>query len=374
MLAVAYEFPVSRVGVASLGKQSHSLLHWLIRWFCDELFCQLHAGPLRAYVVHEAELPSIRGRWQPELDAIRTPGRQDRLHCKFDELTIDNPWNQALRAALRAARPLAAGREQLLRDLEMLLAWLSEVDDVSVSVENLRRLPRNRLVERYDVALRMAEWFIGKERSDLQHGGTTGFALLFEMNMLFQAFIGRLLLGALPDGYTLRKESPRYYLTRSIEGDSRFQMKPDFCALRGDEVIAIIDAKWKRLDPDGEGGKWGINQADVYQLHAYATAYGCSHVALWYPYHAGLSAYGCRPKFGFMLHGKTQSGSFLQIDWIKLTDDGECCGWRATIAHELVAALGRLGVVAPAVLDMSERSAQALAPTEANAATELFCR
>jgi len=345
MLAVAYEFPVSRVGDATLGKQSHSLLHWLIRWFCDELFLQFHAGPLRSYVVQHAMLSAIRGRWRPDLDATRSAGRQDQLNCEFDELTIDNAWNRALKAALRVTRRLAGGREQLLRDIEMLLAWLSDVEDVPITVAELRRLPKNRLVARYDTALRMAEWFLANESSNLQAGANKGFALLFEMNMLFQAFLGRLLRGALPEGCTLRMEGPRYFLAHSAEGLGRFQMKPDFCVLRGEELVAIIDAKWKRLDPDGEYGKWGVSQADVYQLHTYAVAYGCPRVALWYPYHAGLVNHESRPKHSFLLQGEAPSGLSLQIDWIRLATYGTGTAWRTAIIQELAAGLARLGVI-----------------------------
>lgn len=361
MLAVAYEFPVSRVGEAILGKQTHSLLHWLIRWFCEELFRQLHAGPLRAYVVQHAMLPAIRGRWRPDLDSTRSAGRQDQLNCEFDELTIDNSWNRALKAALRVTRRLAGGREQLLRDIEMLLAWLSDVEDVPVSVAELRRLPKNRLVARYETALRMAEWFLANESSNLQAGASQGFALLFEMNMLFQSFLGRLLPAALPEGFALRQEGPRYYLAHSAEGLGRFQMKPDFCVLQGEDVAAIIDAKWKRLDPDGEYGKWDVSQADVYQLHTYAVAYGCPRVALWYPYHAGLVSHECGPEYSFMLQGKTHSGSALQIDWIRLAAYETGTAWRVAIVQELAAGLARLGVV-PVVAPLSVMASCAAFP------------
>jgi 5-methylcytosine-specific restriction enzyme subunit McrC len=359
MLAVAYEFPVSRVGDANLGKQSHSLLHWLIRWFCDELFRIFHAGPLRAYVLRNATLPTIRGRWRPDLDATRSAGRQDQLNCEFDELTVDNSWNRTLKAALRVTRRLAGGREQLLRDIEMLLAWLSEVEDVPVTVEELRRLPKNRLVARYDTALRMAEWFLAKESSNLQAGSSKGFALMFEMNMLFQAFLGRLLLGALPEGCTLGKERPRFYLAHNADGLGRFQMKPDFCVLRGAKVVAIIDAKWKRLDTEGEYGKWGVRQEDVYQLHTYAVAYGCQRVALWYPYHSGLGNDQSRPKFSFLLQGDVVTGSSLQVDWIRLAGNEPGSAWRNAIVQELASGLAKLGVV-PEVAPLSATASSAV--------------
>lgn len=344
MLAIALEFPVSRIADASLGKQSHSLLHWLIRWFCDELFRQFHAGPLRAYVEQHDVLPSIRGRWRPDLDATRTVGRKDRLNCDFDDLTFDNPWNRALKAALRTTRRLALGRDQLLCDIETLHAWLSDVSDVHVTVEDLHALPKNRLVARYDAALRMAEWFIARESANLQHGASQGFALLFEMNMLFQAFIGRLLPKALPIGYQIRSERPRYFLTCNAEGTGQFQMKPDFCVIRDGQIVAIIDAKWKRIDPNSKYGKWGISQADVYQLHAYSNAYDCKRVSLWYPFQFSLTGHEVRPRHEFLRLGKTPTGSSLLVDWISVDSQATGPAWKATIVGELVGGLSRIGL------------------------------
>ena len=345
MLGVAYEFPVNRLGDARLGARPYSVLHWLIRWYCDELFRQFHAGPLRSYVVQHAALPSIRGRWRPEIDATRSAGRKDQLNCEFDELTVNNRWNQALKAGLRAARRLSAGRQHLLRDVEMLLAWLVDVDDVRVTVADLRSLPSNRLVKRYGTSLQVAEWLIADESSNLQQGARQGFALLFEMNMLFQAFLGRLLIRALPEGYALRKEGPRYFLTRGTGGAGRFQMKPDFCILRGEEVVAIIDAKWKRLDPEADPSKLGVSQADVYQLHAYSNSYDCASVALWYPHHSGLGSEVSRPRYSFMRQGKTPLGTSLQIDWISIDGASGSEPWLREIVRDVASALARLEVV-----------------------------
>ena len=207
----------------------------------------------------------------------------------------------------------------------------------------------------------MAEWFLANESSNLQAGASKGFALLFEMNMLFQSFLGRLLPAALPEGCALRQEGPRYYLAHSAEGLDRFQMKPDFCVLQGKDVVAIIDAKWKRLDPDGEYGKWGVSQADVYQLHAYPVAYGCPRVALWYPYHAGLVNHESRPDYSFLLQGKTLSGSSLQIDWIKLSADGTGTAWRFEIVQQLAGGIARLGIV-PEVAQLSGIPPRAVFP------------
>ena len=43
----------------------------------------------------------------------------------------------------------------------------------------------------------------------------------------------------------------------------------------------ILDAKWKRLDPDA--ANHGVSQDDAYQLFAYGKRYGCRRVVLVYP-------------------------------------------------------------------------------------------
>ena len=52
----------------------------------------------------------------------------------------------------------------------------------------------------------------------------------------------------------------------------------------GVRIAFIVDAKWKRFDPRDEDPKQGIDQGNVYQLYAYAKAYGCDVVVLVYPH------------------------------------------------------------------------------------------
>lgn len=345
MLAAASDFPLSRVDGQKVALQSHTLLLALIRWFCDELFTQFHQGLLREYVNQQGPLGAIRGRWRPEIDATRYPGRRDRLHCEFDELTEDNRYNQALKAALRVVHPLTLGSERLRRDVGLLIAWLAEVADVRVTAECVRRLPENRLVARYSRALRLAEWFLASTAPDVRAGLSDGLALLFDMNVLFQGFLAAALRRALPEGLQVREEGPRHHLTRDLEGQRRFQMKPDLCVLDGDRVVAIVDAKWKRLEPERADGRWGIQQADVYQLHAYASAYGCERVALWYPGGATLPVDGDRLGFDYLLKGVESTGCRLHIDWVDLGGGGGFgAGWMSSMVRQVGSALGRIGI------------------------------
>ena len=118
-------------------------------------------------------------------------------------------------------------------------------------------------------------------------GSIQGHALLFEMNVLFEAYVARLLARAL-SGTDLSVSAQGGHRDCLCEGDiGRFRTRPDLIIRRGSSINLIIDTKWKRItrvdDP-----KQGVNQGDVYQLMAYGRLYGCPHVVLLFPHHAAL--------------------------------------------------------------------------------------
>ena len=60
-----------------------------------------------------------------------------------------------------------------------------------------------------------------------------------------------------------------------------FQLRPDITIQGDGENVAILDAKWKRLDL-GEPNS-GVSSDDAYQMNAYASRYRCKRLALVYP-------------------------------------------------------------------------------------------
>lgn len=79
----------------------------------------------------------------------------------------------------------------------------------------------------------------------------------------------------------------RDYLLRSEDTSSGMgRLKPDLLLLRGNQVAAVIDAKYKRLVSSRERPS-GVDHADLYQIAAYANQYEPQQVAaLVYPYDA----------------------------------------------------------------------------------------
>lgn len=99
-------------------------------------------------------------------------------------------------------------------------------------------------------------------------GDDLSFALLFDMNALFESYVGNFIKKSFP--CTILQYSEKHL----IEEPKSFKLRPDI--FLKDKFIA--DTKWKIVK-----SKDDISQADLYQLYAYGKKYECSNLYLIYP-------------------------------------------------------------------------------------------
>ena len=112
--------------------------------------------------------------------------------------------------------------------------------------------------------------------------------ILVDVAELWELFVLHCARRAIPAGFRIEHGTTvgrRDYLLRSNETNAGMgRVKPDVLVLRGDRTTAVIDAKYKRLTPSRERPN-GVDQADLYQLAAYASRYQPEQVAaLVYPH------------------------------------------------------------------------------------------
>jgi len=287
MLGVVYDLRTWQRGDAASGVNEHLLL-FLIRTYLRETELQLERGLFKTYVVFEDRLVRPRGRLMIAEMLREGPTSAPGLVCEFDELTIDNPYNQAILHALYCARRALPGAHRLGIDCERMITLFSGVSRTPMAPDEMAKLPRNRLNSRYDRVLQLAAWIIQAIGPDVHHGGQHGLSLLFDMNKLFEEYVGRMCQRVLKgSGLRVSLQGPVIHLATDEKGIPAFNMRPDIVILSGVKPEMVVDTKWKRL----EHAKWrdGVAQADIYQMHAYARRYGVSEVVLLYPHHHDLT-------------------------------------------------------------------------------------
>lgn len=299
MLLVAYELDGMQAGTASLAEQSAGWLDLLIRLFCHALADEVRRGLVKRYRVEEDDLPTVKGRFLPHEQLRRNSIHRERSACEYDEFDENHALNQLLKVTLtRMLRAAGTTRtEQLVREL---LPAFEEVSAVQPTSQWLEGITLDRMSQRYGFCVSLAKLFLRGQTTDLFTGHQTSFALMFDMNELFERYIGKEMRQALrPDGYVVKLQHAQHYLVRDTKTASRlFQLRPDIVVTTFGETCCIIDTKWKRLQA-GER-KLGVAQADLYQMLAYSERYDCNSILLLYPWEpANGDCKGVQRQFAF---------------------------------------------------------------------------
>ena len=279
MLAHAGELGAKRVGDANLGQQHSHLLDVFIEDFCSHVKCALQGGVIARYSEKIENLNAIRGRL--ELTEHLRANAFDRsfLLCRFDERSIDNPYNQALKGVFQ----ILLGFAQSPRTRAMVAAFLHRFDEVGnrrIMSRDIGALRFDRTIRHWEQVFARARWLLSGLYPDVRIGDATGSALLFNMEKLFETVLGLRIRHTcqMHEGSCLSVglQSPVKNLATA-----GFQLRPDIAIQSGDETVVIFDAKWKRLDRDKPNS--GVSSGDAYQMNAYANRYRCKRLALVYP-------------------------------------------------------------------------------------------
>ncbi|WP_313554721.1 McrC family protein [Agrobacterium cavarae] len=291
MLAVALDLYIEMGRITDLDWQRETLLEILIRIFCDKLTEAIRRGMPRRYLVHEDDLSALRGTLDVPRQFTRHAFNPGRLACRFDDLSQDIALNQIMKAAVAHVSRLSRSpaNQQRLRELAFVYAYIS---DVPVAALKWREVIIDRTNRAWQDLFGMAQLFLRSRYQTTSSGSGQGSALLFEMNALFEEYVGRLVTRALAGTeFRVTLQGGRLFCLTSVENDrALFQTKPDILIWRDGQVAHVIDTKWKRISARIDDPKLGVFQGDVYQMMAYAHLYKSPKLTLLYPHHDGLGA------------------------------------------------------------------------------------
>lgn len=289
MIATTLDLAIKEGEMAYVGTQSHGILEILIKLFRDRLFGEVRRGLVRCYESREENLGVLRGKIGVVQQMRLNSANPERLYCHYDEFLEDNALNQVLKAAVRLL--LSVSRElSNQRKLAELLLMLDSVSDVPRQKLAWRQVRFDRMNERFRATFKLAELFLKKTPPDVTGGKVHGFSLFFDMNVLFEEYIGRVIQCMMRTenaSVALQgKNGNQRYLAQDSQGKAAFAMKPDIVVRSEGQCAWIVDTKWKMLSQ----AEWreGVSQADLYQMYAYASCYDCPKVMLLYPHHEEL--------------------------------------------------------------------------------------
>jgi 5-methylcytosine-specific restriction enzyme subunit McrC len=274
--------------VASLELFDAPLSEWVMGQFLAELDLLVKRGVRFDYRRLEEEQRFLRGQLNVVAQMRQPPGRQHHFQIRHDVFLPDRAENRLLKLALEqvAKNTQDASNWRLANELRAMLAEVPASWQVS---HDLRAWSCDRLMAHYQAIKPWCELILNQQMPIAVSGEWQGMSLLFPMEKLFENYVEGWLSSRLVPSARLTAQAARQSLCQH-DGSAMFRLKPDLLLQRGPHTW-VLDTKWKRLDSADRLNKYGLSQADFYQLFTYGQKYlaGRGELALIYPRTAQFS-------------------------------------------------------------------------------------
>ena len=267
MLRTLKNFPFKSSNLASLKTQNLPLLEIFISMFLYELEALVKKGIKSDYVALEENLNFLKGKLNINEQIKRNSIHKERFYVGYSEFLSDIKINRIIKTTLQFLykKSNSSKNQQKIRELLFIFDEVSECEDYK---NFFAKLVINRQVKHYEQTLLWCKIFLLNNSFTPHKGDDLAFALLFDMNALFESYVGNFIkkkhIG------TILQHSEKHL----IEDPKSFKLRPDIFL----ESKFIADTKWKIVKSRDD-----ISQADLYQLYAYGKKHECSNLYLIYP-------------------------------------------------------------------------------------------
>lgn len=267
MLRTLKNFPFKSSNLASLKTQNLPLLEIFISMFLCELEALVKKGIKSDYVELEENLNFLKGKLNINEQIKRNSIHKERFCVGYSEFLSDIKINRIIKTTLKFLykKSNSSKNQQKIRELLFIFDEVSECEDYK---NFFAKLVINRQVKHYEQTLLWCKIFLLGNTFTPHKGDDLAFALLFDMNALFESYVGNFIKKSFPG--TILQHSGKHL----VEEPKSFKLRPDI--FLKDKFIA--DTKWKIIS-----SKDDISQADLYQLYAYGKKHECSKLYLIYP-------------------------------------------------------------------------------------------
>lgn len=258
MLMYAYDVKLSNEQIASCANQKHTILEVFVQMFASNLLNELKKGLYKEYLTKQDNLPVLKGKYLIN-ENLKYNFTKNKIYCEYDEFSENNSLNQFFLYAVKYLQKFVNDKK-LLKQCELIF---DEVEYKSVDINRFETINFNRLNQRFKISFEIALLLL-RQSIPLFNKDKKSFAFLFDMNILFEKFISRMV-----------KELDNNVKIQNQDNFNDLILKPDIILKN-----QIIDTKYKKIKSIED-----IKQSDKLQVFAYGVNYEVDNVMLLYPRH-----------------------------------------------------------------------------------------
>lgn len=248
--------------LARLSTNRSGILALYYEIFLDELKKILNKGLYRSYRTTSGNQKAIRGNIQFEQHLAKNYIHQERFFTSYTKYDFNHPLNQVLAQALKVIEqaPLS---NRLKGKLQQVTAAFPKLQHQPIV---FNRLIYNQQNVHYHNAVNIARLLLQHLGSGMKVGKQSLITVLFDMNLLFEAYIYQQLRTT--GATVVRQQQVPFWNRRSI--------RPDII-LNWQGKQMVIDTKWKVLN------RVHPSMSDVQQAYIYSQYFDAKECVLLYP-------------------------------------------------------------------------------------------
>jgi 5-methylcytosine-specific restriction enzyme subunit McrC len=271
MLKTLKKSPFKNFNMAHLKSSKMPLLEIFITMFLDELAKLIQKGIKSDYITKEENLKFLKGKIKINEQIKQNYIHKERFFVEFQEFLSKRIENRLIKTTLEFLYKKSKTNKNQQRIREFLFVFDEIQKSHNIKVD-FSKVKVNRQMKDYEQVLLWCRTFLLENSFSPYKGRDIAFALLFDMNLLFESYVGYYLK---KKGLNISLQDKGKYL---VEEPNKFALRPDIVINEEEQLIA--DTKWKIIKDEKD-----ISQQDMYQLYAYGTKYtDCKKLYLIYPY------------------------------------------------------------------------------------------
>ena len=218
-------------------------------------------GIPKQYITQSEKLFSVKGNVDV-LDYAIYRNMDGKLLCNYHQYDYNNPVTQLISYTFSKI-----DKKELIKDcIQLKNAFETCVGGKRVTLSTClnTRLITNPYYSDYNKVVRLSKNILRKKYGGLDDSSNITSAFLFDMSMLFEYFIRKVLLAN--DIKLFPKNEESMTISRGLGKDNDRHLYPDIIIKRAEKQIEVYDVKYKHFD-----SSYGVSRNDLFQLHTYVS-------------------------------------------------------------------------------------------------------
>lgn len=270
MLRVTKKLKIQQVGHADVSKQSIHLLDLYFEWFLNEVQLLIHQGLIKQYYNQTGNVRALKGKLKFAGHISRNIVHKERFYTTHQMYDKNHLIHQILGQAIEIVASLSKGT-YLHNKCKTVQCDFPDVKSIKANADTFTKIVKSRKTAPYSTALGIARLIILNYAPNVSSGSEKMFALLFDMNSLWEEYVLVRLKQAVADNaeYTVYGQNSKPFW-------KNITVRPDVVLTKGEEQF-IIDTKWKNI----EYSEPSVH--DLRQMYVYNEYWSSSKSLLLYP-------------------------------------------------------------------------------------------